>query len=121
AAAAQIEIIDADVDVSGESRVERERERLHKILSELADWDNLNDEVLWNEARKEILKSTGGNPPPIVDPFAGGGAIPLEAQRLGLEAHASDLNPVAVLINRAMVEIPPKVARLSPVQPNSEA
>src|SRR5699024_5853403 len=121
AAAAQIEIIDADVDVSGESRVERERERLHKILSELADWDNLNDEVLWNEARKEILKSTGGNPPPIVDPFAGGGAIPLEAQRLGLEAHASDLNPVAVLINRAMIELPPKFAGLSPVHPDAEA
>src|SRR5699024_8589645 len=121
AAAAQIEIIDADVDVSGESRVDSERERLHRILTELADWDNLNDEVLWDEARKEILASTGGNPPPIVDPFAGGGAIPLEAQRLGLEAHASDLNPVAVLINRAMIEIPPKFAGMSPVHPNAEA
>src|SRR5699024_10880911 len=121
AAAAQIEIIDAEVDVWVESRVESERERLHKILTELADWDNLNDEVLWNEARKEILKSTGGNPPPIVDPFAGGGAIPLEAQRLGLEAHASDLNPVAVLIIRAMIEIPPKFAGSAPIHPAAEA
>ena len=53
------------------------------------------------------MKSTGGNPPPILDPFAGGGTIPLEAQRLGLEAHASDLNPVAVLINKALIEFPP--------------
>ena len=114
-------IDDAEVDAWVESRVESERERLHKILTDLADWDNLNDEVLWEEARKEILASTGGNPPPIVDPFAGGGAIPLEAQRLGLEAHASDLNPVAVLINRAMIEIPPKFVGMSPVHPNAEA
>ena len=83
AEAAERGIDEAEVDAWAESRVESERERLHKILTELADWDNLNDEVLWNEARKEILQSTGGNPPPIVDPFAGGGAIPLEAQRLG--------------------------------------
>ena len=62
------------------------------------------------EAHAEILRSTGGNPPAILDPFAGGGTIPLEAQRLGLEAHASDLNPVAVLINKALIEIPPKFA-----------
>ena len=121
AEAAERGIDEAEVDAWAESRVESERERLHKILTELADWDNLNDEVLWNEARKEILQSTGGNPPPIVDPFAGGGAIPLEAQRLGLEAHASDLNPVAVLINRAMIEIPSKFAGASPVHPDAEA
>lgn len=121
AEAAEHGIDDAEVDTWVESRVESERERLHRILTELADWDNLNDEVLWDEARKEILASTGGNPPPIVDPFAGGGAIPLEAQRLGLEAHASDLNPVAVLINRAMIEIPPKFVGMSPVHPNAEA
>jgi putative DNA methylase len=65
------------------------------------------------------MKSTGGNPPALLDPFAGGGAIPLEAQRLGLEAHASDLNPVAVMINRAMIEIPPKFAEQPPVNPES--
>ena len=59
---------------------------------------------------RRSCKSTGGTPPPILDPFAGGGTIPLEAQRLGLEAHASDLNPVAVLINKALIEIPPKCA-----------
>ena len=55
--------------------------------------------------------------PALHDPFAGGGAIPLEAQRLGLEAYASDLNPVAVLINQAMIEIPPKFAGRPPVNP----
>lgn len=111
----------AEVNAWVESRVESERARLHDILTKLADWDNLHDETLWDTARKEILKSTDGNPPPIVDPFAGGGAIPLEAQRLGLEAHASDLNPVAVLINRAMIEIPLKFAGLSPVNAAAEA
>ena len=62
--------------------------------------------------------ATDGNPPPVLDPFAGGGSIPLEAQRLGLEAHASDLNPVAVLINKAMIEIPPKFAGKPPVNPD---
>ena len=65
----------------------------------------------------EILKSTDGNPPPIYDPFCGGGSIPLEAQRLGLEAHGSDLNPVAVLITKALIEIPPKFAGQPPVNP----
>lgn len=106
---------DSECDAWVDSKVESRREYLHKILTDLANWDNLTDEVLWGRAREEVMQSTGGNPPPIVDPFAGGGAIPLEAQRLGLEAHASDLNPVAVLINRAMIEIPPKFSGLSPV------
>lgn len=98
-----------------------ERRRLHGMLARLANWDNLNDEGLWNAARAEIQKSCDGNPPAILDPFAGGGTIPLEAQRLGLEAHASDLNPVAVLINKAMIEIPPKFADMPPVHPEAEA
>jgi putative DNA methylase len=94
-----------------------ERKRLHDILERLVKWENsTNDEVL-AEARAEILRSTGGSPPPILDPFAGGGTIPLEAQRLGLEAHASDLNPVAVLINKALIEIPPKFRDWKPVFP----
>ena len=101
-------------------RVDGERARLHGIMARLANWDNLKDDALWKQARAEIRTSTGGNPPAIVDPFAGGGAIPLEAQRLGLEAHASDLNPVAVLINRAMIEIPPKFAGRAPVSPNAQ-
>jgi GGDEF domain-containing protein len=64
-------------------------------------------------------RSTGGNPPPVYDPFCGGGSIPLEAQRLGLDAHASDLNPVPVLINKALIEIPPKFAGKPPVNPES--
>jgi putative DNA methylase len=96
-----------------------ERERLHRIISRLVVWENIHDEKLFREAHEEILKSTGGNPPPILDPFAGGGSIPLEAQRLGLEAHASDLNPVAVLINKAMIEIPPRFAERPPVFPGA--
>ncbi|MCL2001763.1 MAG: DUF1156 domain-containing protein, partial [Planctomycetes bacterium] len=96
-----------------------ERERLLGILSRLVKWENSNNKDVLDEAKTEILKSTGGNPPPLLDPFAGGGAIPLEAQRLGLEAHASDLNPVAVMINKAMIEIPPKFANQPPVNPEA--
>ena len=94
-----------------------ERERLHRLIERLVVWENISDERLLAEARAEIMKSTNGNPPPILDPFAGGGTIPLEAQRLGLEAHASDLNPVAVLINKALVEFPPKFRNWRPVYP----
>ncbi|MDE0803903.1 MAG: DUF1156 domain-containing protein [Acidimicrobiales bacterium] len=96
-----------------------ERERLHGIIKRLVNWENVNNETLLREAHEEILKSTGGKSPAILDPFAGGGTIPLEAQRLGLEAHASDLNPVAVLINKALIEIPPKFAGRPPVSPDA--
>jgi putative DNA methylase len=96
-----------------------ERERLHGIIKRLVVWENIHDEALLKEAHQEILKSCGGDPPAILDPFAGGGSIPLEAQRLGLEAHASDLNPVAVLINKALIEIPPKFAGQQPVFPGA--
>ena len=72
-----------------------ERERLFRILEKLVVWENSNIPDVLAEAKMEIMKSTGGNPPALLDPFAGGGSIPLEAQRLGLEAHAHDLNPVA--------------------------
>ncbi len=101
--------------------VTTERARLHKLIEQLVVWENSNNEKLLTQAHREILESTGGNPPPILDPFAGGGTIPLEAQRLGLEAHASDLNPVAVLINKALIEIPPKFAGQPPVSPDVEA
>lgn len=96
----------------------KERDRLHKMIERLVVSENIQEEELLAEAHAEILKSTGGTPPPILDPFAGGGTIPLEAQRLGLEAHASDLNPVAVLINKALIEIPPKFAGQRPVHPD---
>ena len=82
-------------------------------------WENSNNEAVLNLAKAEIMKSTDNNPPALLDPFAGGGAIPLEAQRLGLEAHAHDLNPVAVMINKAMIEIPPRFANKAPVNPVS--
>jgi len=114
---------------------ELERERLFGILRELVKWENTTNEELLDEARDEIRKSwrrtcaeSADHPrapelfdrdrlPAFHDPFAGGGALPLEAQRLGLEAHASDLNPVAVLINKAMIEIPPRFAGRPPVNP----
>jgi len=96
-----------------------ERQRLFGIIERLVKWENTNNEAVLNEARAEILKATDGHPPPVLDPFCGGGSIPLEAQRLGLEAHASDLNPVAVLITKALIEIPPKFAGMPPVNPES--
>ncbi len=113
----------------------RERERLFEIIRKLVRWENTNNEAVLNEARAEIRKSWRVtcelnkdhpdaselfNPdklPAFHDPFAGGGSIPLEAQRLGLEAWASDLNPVAVLINKAMIEIPPKFVGRRPIGP----
>ncbi|MEO3932302.1 DUF1156 domain-containing protein [Micrococcaceae bacterium Sec7.4] len=95
-----------------------ERARLHRIIEQLVVWENSNNKALLRAAHAEIVQSAGPDgPPTILDPFAGGGSIPLEAQRLGLEAHASDLNPVAVLINKALIEIPPKFADASPVFP----
>ena len=120
-----------------EADQEKERERLFRLIEELVKWENTTNEKVLERARKEIRKSWRRtcadnadhpraaelfNPdklPAFHDPFAGGGALPLEAQRLGLEAHASDLNPVAVLINKAMIEIPPKFADQSPVNPVS--
>ena len=98
-----------------EEEQKTERQRLHALLARLVKWENSNDEDLLNEARTEIRKYMGEEPLTFLDPFAGGGAIPLEAQRLGLEAHAHDLNPVAVMINKAMIEIPPRFAGQSPV------
>lgn len=96
-----------------------ERERLFRILEDLVLWENSNDERVLAAAKAEIRKSMGDDLPPLLDPFAGGGAIPLEAQRLGLEAYAQDLNPVAVTINKAMIEIPPMFAGRPAVNPDA--
>lgn len=114
---------------------EKERLRLFALISELVQWENTTSKRVVNRAREEIRRSWRRccvdnadhpeaaelfNPeklPGFHDPFAGGGALPLEAQRLGLEAYASDLNPVAVLINKAMIEIPPRFQGLSAVNP----
>ncbi len=99
----------------------RERERLFNILRELVIWENSNSQRVLDAAKAEIRKSMGDELPPLLDPFAGGGAIPLEAQRLGLKAYAQDLNPVAVTINKAMIEIPPLFAGKPAVNPEAQA
>ena len=116
---------------------EKERLRLFKIIEDLVKWENTTNDTVLNAAREEIWQSwrracadNADHPrakelfnrkvlPAFHDPFAGGGAIPLEAQRLGLESYASDLNPVAVMINKAMIEIPPKFASKPPVNPDA--
>jgi putative DNA methylase len=94
-----------------------ERKRLFGIIEELVIWENSTNEEVLERARAEIRKSCGGELPPVYDPFSGGGSIPLEAQRLGLPAYGSDLNPVAVMIGKAMIEIPPKFKDKKPVHP----
>jgi len=122
-----------------EKAQEKERQRLFKIIEDLVQWENTTNETVLQQARDEIWRSwrrtcaeNADHPrakelfnrdklPGFHDPFAGGGALPLEAQRLGLEAYASDLNPVAVLINKAMIEIPPKFAGQPPVNPDAQS
>src|SRR5207253_72050 len=101
------------------SLAEQRRGKLFAFLEELVKWERSTDHDLLATAHELIEAATGGSPPPVLDPFCGGGSIPLEAERLGLEAHASDLNPVAVLITKALVEIPPRWAGQPPV--NQEA
>ena len=101
-----------------EEEQDRERERLFGIIRRLADWDNIGDEALYDEARAEMKKyAPDGKLPEFLDPFAGGGALPLEAQRLGLVSHAADLNPIPVTINRAMIDIPARFCGNDPVNP----
>ncbi|MER9528522.1 DUF1156 domain-containing protein [Mesorhizobium sp. M0309] len=124
-----------------EEAQEIERRRLHKVIEDMVPWEASNDERILDAARWEIARSVAWGlseeppargdstailaylqekAPPVYDPFSGGGSIPLEAQRLGLRAYGSDLNPVAVLIGKALVEIPPKFAGLPPVNPKSQ-
>jgi len=122
-----------------EKAQEKERGRLFTIIEELVKWENTTNEAVLAKAREEIWQSwrracadNADHPrakelfdrhklPAFHDPFAGGGSLPLEAQRLGLEAYASDLNPVAVLICKAMIEIPPRFAGRPPVNPDARA
>ena len=121
-----------------EKAQEKERKRLFRIIEDLVLWENTTNEKVLQQARDEIWQSwrytcaeNADHPrakqlfdrkklPAFHDPFAGGGALPLEAQRLGLESYASDLNPVAVLINKAMIEIPPRFAGKQPVNPDAK-
>jgi putative DNA methylase len=123
-----------------EAAQEAERKRLHRVIERLVPWEASTDPDILTEARFEIARSIAwgrgeapparddpaavlrylqATAPPVYDPFCGGGSIPLEAQRLGLRAYGSDLNPVAVLISKALVEIPPRFAGLPPVNPAS--
>lgn len=125
-----------------EEAQDKERARLHRVIERMVPWEASNDEAILNAARWEIARSVawglGEEPPPqgdtkailnylqtkappVYDPFSGGGSIPLEAQRLGLRAYGSDLNPVAVLIGKALVEIPPKFSGQAPVNPQAQA
>ena len=141
-------MVDDPSSCSDEFRTEdeqcAERERLHEIISRLVKWESTDESQpavkdLLAEARYEIARSVARSREetapvdpaevlnylrehtlPIYDPFAGGGSIPLEAQRLGLKTFASDLNPVAVLINKALIEIPPKFCNLPPVNPEAD-
>ena len=122
-----------------DEEAEEERQRLFRIIESLVLWENTANETVLMRARREIARSVARNAqvpepktddeiwkvldehaPPVQDPFCGGGSIPLEAQRLGLKAYASDLNPVAVLITKALVEIPPRFAGKPPVNPDSQ-
>ena len=126
-----------DCEQLADMAAELERERLFRIIRELVKWEHTTHEPVLRQARTEIWQSwrracaeNADHPrageifdrrrlPAFHDPFAGGGALPLEAQRLGLEAYASDLNPVAVLINKSMIEVPPKFAGRWPVNPDA--
>lgn len=93
----------------------QERQRLFELLSELVLWKNRKNSKLLKQAKKEIQKSVGDELPDFLDPFSGGGSLPFEAQRLGMKAYGGDLNPVAVMINKAMFEIPTRFAGQEPV------
>ncbi|WP_430741641.1 DUF1156 domain-containing protein [Streptomyces sp. P13-3-3] len=107
-------------DLSPEEQ-KAERQKLFDLIEEMVPWEATRDERIMRKVREKIAESHGDGPlPPVLDPFAGGGTIPLEAHRLGLESHASDLNPVPVVINKALIEIPPRWAGRKPVSPTAE-
>lgn len=133
------EYITGDTINHAQEAIRLERERLFRIIEDLIKWENKNNEEVLDNAKLEIAHSVARGlsldvpagkeavreflatkAPPVLDPFAGGGSIPLEAQRLGLRVYASDLNPVAVLINKALIEIPPKFANMPPVHPGEQ-
>ena len=133
-------LVDDPSEYLGDPEAQKERERLHRLIRQLVKWENTNNQILLDKARYEIAcsvaRSHGENAPteaddvlnylnekalPVYDLFCGGGSIPLEAQRLGLRARASDLNPVAVLINKAMIELPHLFREKTPVNPDTDS
>lgn len=103
-----------------EAAVDAERARLFQIIEDLVVWENSANEEVLERARTEIRRSCGGRLPQIYDPFSGGGSITLEAQRLGLPAQGSDLNPVAVMIGKALVELPSLFQGKGPIHPGPQ-
>lgn len=95
-----------------------ERKRLFEIMERLVPWEASTDQQVLAEAHAEIVASCDGDLPKVLDPFGGGGAIPLESLRLGLPTYSGDLNPVAVLIQRAMIEIPQRFTDRPPANPD---
>ena len=110
----------ADESLSADEQ-QRERERLFALLEELAKWENIRNDDLLAAAKAEIDRCYEGPPPAVLDPFGGGGTIPLEAQRLGLQSMSGDLNPVAVLIHRAMLDLPVRFAGCAPAHPSLQS
>lgn len=107
----------AGLDWQSLSVGEQRRQKLFAFIERLIAWEHSNDDAVLMTAQQLIHAATGGDPPPVYDPFSGGGSIPLEAQRLGLSSSASDLNPVAVLITKALIELPVPFVDLPPVHP----
>ena len=105
----------------GEQEQDAERERLFGIVRRMMGKKLHDHAEVYAEARAEMLKHCEGKLPPVLDPFAGGGSIPLEAARLGFEAHAADLNPVAVLLNKCNLELAPRWVNHPPVNPEDRA
>ncbi len=133
-------LVDDPGEYLPEGEAQSERKRLFRLLEELVKWEKSNDEELLGQAREAIASSMARNlgmeapignaaireflalhVPPILDPFCGGGSIPIEVQRLGLKAHGGDLNPVAVLITKALIEIPPRFSGQPSVHPREES
>ncbi len=90
---------------------DKEKTRKHNFIASLATWETAQSPISINEARAHILESHDGKTPTVLDPFGGGGSLPLEAQRLGCKAHSCDINPVAVLIQKCTLEYPQKYGR----------
>lgn len=130
-------LVDDPGEYLPEKEAQLERQKFLRIVADLVKWENSNDEELLSKVREIIASNMARNlgvespvgeaairdflankVPPILDPFCGGGSIPLEVQRLGLKAHGGDLNPVAVMITKALIEIPPLFSDRKPVRPN---
>ncbi|MFH1743354.1 MAG: DUF1156 domain-containing protein, partial [bacterium] len=113
------QLIDDPENEMPPAEARQKREELLSLVARLATWDGMSDEALIGQAREMIRDQFSGKAPEFWDMFAGRSSIPLEAQRLGLHVTSSDLNPVAVLIQKALMELPPKFAGSAPVNPEA--